>query len=87
MLSPKEYSFLRGEIKLIKDEIELILRRLDYMDAQLQEQETVELPTYPYINPVVSLYACPSIPLPSEITSTTSSSNYQIGGETDETKT
>ena len=87
MLNPKERSILLGEIKLIRDELDLILRRLDYMDAQLQEVETAELPTYPYINPVVSLYACPPIPFPNEITSTTSSSNYQIGGEPDETET
>ena len=31
------------------------------MDAQLQEMETVELPTYPYINPVVTVYSCPPI--------------------------
>lgn len=61
MLNPKERSILRGEIKLIKDELDLILRRLDYMDAQLQELETVELPTYPYINPVVTVYSCPPI--------------------------
>lgn len=61
MLNPNERSILRGEIKLIRDELDLILRRLDYMDAQLQEMETVELPTYPYINPVVTVYSCPPI--------------------------
>ena len=70
---------LLGEIKLIEDELQLIQRRLEYMTRQLEKQEDLSIPQYPYYNPVVTVYSCP---LPNDLVTYC---NSEVN--TDETKT
>lgn len=62
------------EIDLILDDLELIRRRLEIMKSVCKKQNQIPnyIPYDPSTTPVVSLYACPTIPgLYTTITSST----------------
>lgn len=74
MTNSDQTAIILGEIKLLEDELSLMQSRLQYLKGLVITNVTEPvIPKDPFYNPVVSLYACPTVDgVYTSITSTTS---------------
>lgn len=62
MNNSDQTAIILGEIKLLEDELSLMQSRLQYLKGLVVTNTTEPaIPRDPFYNPVVSLYACPTV--------------------------